>query len=1139
MSPRYPRPAALPDPLPRRLVLDASAGTGKTFTLEHLVVDLLLGGLRIEQILVVTYTEKAAAEMRERIRKLLARLLANDFQQAAPGEPAWDLGPEAARALDRARMHFDRATITTIHSFCQRLLKETAFLSGQTFGAELADGDELFQRSAQECLRRRWAVPGAAAYGRIARTLESLHGEEAFARLLNKVRKEAGQRWPDDPDPAGAARRAQAAFRHLDLEALLAALEVKGSSRASLRAQLDELLTACGQQAWAQVQAALDDLLFSRNQGPRKLLGLLGPAGQRHPEGRAALEALMDLHDALPSPEAEAVDAFLPDVLERLDAMKAEMDLLDFDDMIRRVARSLEDPATGPLLLALLQSRYQAALIDEFQDTDPVQWGIFHQVFGQHGRLVLIGDPKQAIYGFRGTDVHTYLAARNALVAAGAPVVDLARNFRSTPRMVAACNAILDQQAEAPFFTFDAIRYDVPVQAGKPGLRWVDPAEPDRDLPPIRLVPVLLEGSVTKPRVQRLVARALAREVRALLERGPELRDGTGPFRAALKPEDVFVLTRDKDESNVMAEALRQAGVPATFFKQEGVFQSPEALELLNVLRAVADPSDPVRRLKAWLTPVFGAALGDLGRTQDLPETHPFLGSLLAWHDLARKGDYPALFRELVDGGLLRRLLRTRGDDRAAGVWLQLTEFMLEQCTTRRGGFEAAVAFLADCIEGRASLPGEDTDVHRVQTDRSAVQILTMHKSKGLEAKVVVLFGGWSRKDDAPVHRFILDGRRRYWLGAKPSPALAARVDQATEAEDQRLLYVALTRAQAQLILPVFQATAAGVASKGIFHKATGDPLGAYGTVNRRLRALLPQADPALFQAVELPAAPPPSLAPLRPPEPDLPLPPPPDPARLARLAQAAAPPRYESYTSLSRDLHEHAPADPEDHPPAAAVRLALPGGAATGICLHTILESVPHASALEAQTREAWQRRPEVARALDTALAAAGLAPRHRDPAALLAWHALRTPFDLPGGGVLPELGALTRLLRETGFLMHRPRGPHYLEGAIDLLFEWQGRTCFLDWKTNVLPRYRPEDCTGTLRTHYALQFAIYTLAVCAFLDITDEAAYEARFGGGLYVFLRGLPEGGQAALRPAWAQVQAWSRALQADREEDIRVD
>ena len=121
----------------------------------------------------------------------------------------------------------------------------------------------------------------------------------------------------------------------------------------------------------------------------------------------------------------------------------------------------------------------------------------------------------------------------------------------------------------------------------------------------------------------------------------------------------------------------------------------------------------------------------------------------------------------------------------------------------------------------------------------------------------------------------------------------------------------------------------------------------------------------------------------------------------------------------------------------------------------------------------------------------------------------------------------------------MHRPRGPHYLEGAIDLLFEWQGRTCFLDWKTNVLPRYRPEDCTGTLRTHYALQFAIYTLAVCAFLDITDEAAYEARFGGGLYVFLRGLPEGGQAALRPAWAQVQAWSRALQADREEDIRVD
>jgi exodeoxyribonuclease V beta subunit len=220
-------------------------------------------------------------------------------------------------------------------------------------------------------------------------------------------------------------------------------------------------------------------------------------------------------------------------------------------------------------------------------------------------------------------------------------------------------------------------------------------------------------------------------------------------------------------------------------------------------------------------------------------------------------------------------------------------------------------------------------------------------------------------------------------------------------------------------------------------------------------------------------------------------------------------------------------------------LHLTPPGGAATGVCLHAVLQAVPHASALEAGAREPWLKRPDVARILDTAMAGAGLDPRHRDAVAQLAFQALRTPYRLPGGGTLPELGALARILREMEFLMPRPGRIHLLDGGIDLLFEWEGRAYFLDWKSNGLPQYGPGDCADALRAHYALQFAIYTLAVCAFLGIRDEAAYEARFGGGLYVFLRGLPEGGQVALRPAWAQVQDWARALQSDREEEIHVE
>ncbi|MGA2081562.1 MAG: UvrD-helicase domain-containing protein [Holophaga sp.] len=1118
---RYPRPGALPAPIPPRLVLDASAGTGKTFTLEHLVVDLLLGGLRIEQILVVTYTEKAAGEMRDRIRRLIGRLRMGDFQDAGPDEPAWVLDDAARQALDRARLDFDRASISTIHGFCQRLLQETAFLSGQAFGAELVDGVRLFRRAVQECLRRRWAVRDSGVSGELAAALEASGGEEGLAQVLAEVRQEAGRRWPETPGPAGPAAQACAALARFDP----GRLGLDPASLNPLRKNLDALQTACKAGDWDAAGTVLGRLLSGETKGSERLLAL---------PGDALPDLLFDLQEALSTPESRAVDRFLPDALDRLAELKEREGLLDYDDMIRRVAGALRDSVSGPLLEAQLRTRYQAALIDEFQDTDPVQWGIFERVFGRDGRLVLIGDPKQAIYGFRGTDVHTYLRAKQAMVDRGAPVAALDRNFRSTPAMVQAYNAILDQGAPAPFFTGDGIRYDVPVAAGRTGLRWVDAQ--GRDLAPVRLVRVPLEGERRLPQVKRAVARGLALEVRALLERGPVLRDGSGQEARPLAPEEIFVLTRSGPEAALMAEELRRAGVPAAFYKQDGVFQSPEALDLLNVLRAVAAPYDPDRRAKAWLTPVFGAGLADLARSLDLPEAHPFMESLLAWHDLARRGDYPALFRSIVDGGLLRRLLRLHRDDRAAGVWLQLTEFMLEQCCVRHGGFQEAVDFLADCVEGRASLPGEDAAVHRAQTDRSAVQILTMHKSKGLEARAVVLFGGFTRWRADCIHRFVHDGGRRFWLGRKPSARLAPRVDRETREEDQRLLYVALTRAQAQLILPVYH-TGGGVACVG-FDRATADPQGAYGAVNHRLRALLPEAGKGLFEAVDLPLGGPDPVPVLAEPGPAPALPAPFDPARLADLARAAEPPRFDSFTSLTRELREHAPADPEDRAP-ADLHLAPPGGTATGTCLHAVLEQVPPASALEAGARDPWMARPDVARILDTAMAEAGLDPRYRTDLAQLAFQALAGPYRLPGGGTLPGLGALSRIQREMDFLMPRPGRIHLLEGGIDLLFEWEGRTCFLDWKSNGLPDYGPEACAEVLRTHYALQFAIYTLAACAFLGVQDEAEYEARFGGGLYVFVRGLPEAGQVALRPPWAQVQAWRRALRSDQEEEIHVD
>jgi exodeoxyribonuclease V beta subunit len=578
-----------------------------------------------------------------------------------------------------------------------------------------------------------------------------------------------------------------------------------------------------------------------------------------------------------------------------------------------------------------------------------------------------------------------------------------------------------------------------------------------------------------------------------------------------------------------MAEALRDAGVEAAFYKREGVFQSDEALDFLNLLKAIADPGDPSLRAKAWITPAFGVALDHLAACRDLPESHPLLERLRGWHGLAKEGRMADLYREILGGGLLRRLLRTEPDDRSAGIWMQLAEFALEQGEGHPGGFEETVRRFGDYVEGRAQPPGEDADVHRMKSDRPAVQILTMHKAKGLEAAVVAVFGGFSEGRPGAVHHFFDGAARRFWVGLQPSPQTRRRARQESEEESQRLLYVALTRAKAQLILPVFEGT-----GSGSFHKETGDPKGVYGVLNRRLRALLPNPEPGLFAVEDVDLAPVRSSSPALPLEdgPGIDIPQRPD---FGILAAAARPVRTVSFTSLSRELNDHARPDSEERRSSPEnERPALPGGAEVGTCLHSILERVPLASAAEAGSLEAWMARGDIAEILGSALRKSLLEPRHLRELARLCFGALTQRYPLPGGGALEGLAGVARAEREVDFLLPHPDGVDFLEGSIDLLFEWQGKAYFADWKSNLLPAYDADSCKACLREKYDLQFRIYTLAACGFLGIQDQAAYEARFGGGLYVFLRGLPEGGLASDRPGWPQVMAWRREISAMGEE-----
>ena len=474
MTTRWPRPPVI-DRIPRSgdAVIEASAGTGKTYTLEHLVIDLVLrDGLPLDRILVVTFTEKAAAELAARLRAAMNRILQAPNTDEVDGE-YWTIDETARRRLTRALTTFDAASISTIHAFCQRVLNEYAFVNGRLFQETLVDGRAIFQEAFLTATRRQLATdPELQPY--ITAWLQQASLDALADRLYEAHTRRGTIVPPFAPEPV---RRALMALARMELtpSVLKPTLQRAGFRPQTIQAVLNRikaLRTVLEAFHRAPDVAAALAALDRENRARRKEGGLfayvaetLRPVADAIPRLAELLRAMEQLDGARVSLESATVQMALPVVQDTLHREKRTSGRFDFDDMLRLVEAALEGSGREPLLRALRQ-RFQVALIDEFQDTDSVQWSVFRQVFADSPshRLIVIGDPKQAIYGFRGADVRTYLEARAHLTRTGAPTVHLTESYRATPALIGAINALLDQTQPLPFFTGD-IRYDHPVRA--------------------------------------------------------------------------------------------------------------------------------------------------------------------------------------------------------------------------------------------------------------------------------------------------------------------------------------------------------------------------------------------------------------------------------------------------------------------------------------------------------------------------------------------------------------------------------------------------------------------------------------------------------------------------------------------------
>ena len=834
--------------------IEASAGTGKTFTLATLVVRLVVErGLRVGQVLAVTFTEAATQELRKRIRERL--LLACDLvgtptdADAAPEavltravlDAHLAQGGETADAL-RRRLHaaandIDLAAIFTIHGFCARVLREHALEAGQAFDApELLTSDApLFEAIAADLWR---------AHGRDAESADDLlalwpQGPQALAAdlpLLVRERKlrPALAELPDDPAPrVQAAGEALAdAFRaHGDdfRAALVSAVEGKvlngNSYKAAWIAELfDALHQWCnGGARGAPFQHAKLPQLTRETLAQRTSVKHAGrtpdsPICDAVPEYLDALTAMAEWQDAR---RVELLHRLRADARQRVARAKRQQRVQTYDDLIDRVADAIDGPHAAELVQRL-RAQYAVALVDEFQDTDARQWRIFDHVFGaasvsEHGQapaLFVIGDPKQAIYGFRGGDVETYLAARDTAKEAPA----LSSNFRSRPAVLRAISALYAQaQAAAdadatvpPPFIDSRIEFRE-VQAG--GVRRDDDflrnGAPAPALTVWQAPPPDERESKGKPkphkagRSRELATSACVAAIHRVL---CDARAGTASIDGRLvQPGDIAVLVRSHSEATRIRHALAMAGIPAVAAGKQSLFATPEARDLHALLLALLHGADDGRLRMALSTVLIGldaAAIAALDAEGEALRHWQL--EALAWRERLQRGGPLALVNALC-AQHAGRLLGLLDGERRLTNYLQLAE-ALQDAQTRALGLHGLVDWLATAIaEANAN---DESQLLRLESDAKRVQVVTLHKSKGLEYPLVFLpFAAIGPHARSPGQRAVVngqDGRVLHWKllastsgwdAAKDAWALAQR------AEDARLLYVGLTRARHALWL--------------------------------------------------------------------------------------------------------------------------------------------------------------------------------------------------------------------------------------------------------------------------------------------------------------------------------------------------
>ncbi|MCK9535098.1 MAG: exodeoxyribonuclease V subunit beta [Pseudomonas sp.] len=1217
------RPLALQFPLHGSRLIEASAGTGKTYTIAALYVRLILQHgladnaafsrhLLPPEILVVTFTDAATQELRDRIRARLVEA-AQVFRQEQdqPDRLLHRLREEypqeqwaaCAQRLDQAALWMDEAAVSTIHAWCQRMLREHAFDSGSLFTQTLeTDHSDLLALVVKDYWRQQ-CYPLHATH-----MLWVLEHWQQPAFLQGKISPLLNTQTPAPPQVEQGL--AQLLDKGLSAQAQnLAELKAQWPQwTQELRAILDRAVAAKavnGRVIQSRFYTPWLDKLKAWAEDPEQIKLEIGTGFTRlTPDGLH--QAWKDSSAAPQHPALEAM-RYLPGHLDTLTRALDEQALwhaahwikqrfhrekqqraeMGFDDMLTRLDQALQGPS-GERLAEVIRQQFPIAMIDEFQDTDPLQYRIFDSIYriadnSSETGLFLIGDPKQAIYSFRGADIHTYLYARRATEGRH---YNLQTNFRSTESMVSAVNQLFSlaeqrQVGQGAFLFKQANSNDLPflpVQAQGRAERWWVEGEFQ---PALTLWHLAADEPVSRNHYQEEMAASSATEIARLLNLAADHKAGfksaDGQLQA-LQPNDIAVLVRNMAEAQAIRKQLALRHVRSVYLSdKDSVFASQEAQDIMAWLQACLQP-DNERALKSALAcSTFALPLSELERiNQDelLWEQRvlQFKDYLERWH---KQGVLPMLRKIMHDFELPQRLVQRADGERALTNVLHLSE-LLQHAARELDGEFAVLRYLQTACAGQVE--GAQEQILRLESDESLVRVITIHKSKGLEYPLVFLpfICGFRAQDGKQPFTIQIDGQRSLMLHADKNSL--AQAEQERLAEDLRLLYVALTRARHACWLGMADLKKGQGKTSVLHHSAmgyllnNGQPLNSSSALAEWL-APFAQADQAPSALVSHVCMLPESTA-----------------NRVEdrtgaftakwRIAQRRTREHWwiASYSALrftaqAPDTDLQSKERVEDLAPQSAFAQnisdnerydtdlaaihqpvqqgihSFPRGAKPGTFLHGLLEW-----AAEQGFAEVLKEPEQAQQFIQARCEAYGF---EQYAALLWPWlsHYLQQPFLI--GEQPMVLAELTQYQAEMEFwfathqantlqmdqliaefvlpgaarpYLQPERLNGMFKGFIDLVLEHQGRYYVIDYKSNWLGASEADYSTAAmdervLSHRYDLQYTLYILALHRLLKLRiSDYDYDTHMGGAVYMFLRGAQSDSQGLhhARPARALIE-----------------